>query len=349
MQTPKTLKGRDARYAEFYDAVGEVEFGGGDSDDGRDYRDSAEDSAKNDIRRLSLDDAERDRGQYLKVQSHASIDKIAEFEITVVATSDDEEGDEVECQPSRRLGQLDYDYDDNDDGREGYLDSEGASDHHYIDAGLANEKRRSGNSREDPARPQRNSARTQWNSAGPQSNSARQQPNSASHRNPVNPPPDHHIRLGQPSDRQDNYGRRGDSRERSQYGPCAACGGLGHSVHVCRKRCKFYQQVHDVGRCELFQRYERPANFVTQNSAEPVTEAKYIFTYVGEAEGPEDEKKSDGNGSDMDGIDGELGYSERESPAMMSNADTTRLETGATGRTKTMRLLPGERLGWWSA
>ncbi|GMG18064.1 unnamed protein product [Phytophthora fragariaefolia] len=34
---------------------------------------------------------------------------------------------------------------------------------------------------------------------------------------------------------------------------------------------------------------------------------------------------------------------------MMSNADTTRLETGATGRTKTMSLLPGERLGWWSA
>ncbi|GMF40027.1 unnamed protein product [Phytophthora fragariaefolia] len=51
----------------------------------------------------------------------------------------------------------------------------------------------------------------------------------------------------------------------------------------------------------------------------------------------------------MDGIDGELGYSEGESPAMMSNADPTRLETGATGRTKTMRLLPGERLGWWSA
>ncbi|GMF49827.1 unnamed protein product [Phytophthora fragariaefolia] len=51
----------------------------------------------------------------------------------------------------------------------------------------------------------------------------------------------------------------------------------------------------------------------------------------------------------MDGIDGELGYPERESPAMMSNADTTRLETGATGRPKTMRLLPGERLGWWSA
>ncbi|GMF38680.1 unnamed protein product [Phytophthora fragariaefolia] len=464
IQTPKTLKGRGAHYAEFYDAADEAELGGGDSDDDSDYRDNAKDSAKDVIRRLSLDDAERDRGHYLEVRSHASLDKIAEFEgkryrsddslqwlkrfiyemkgtrmpqdswcepfslclgraakscgyartakiqygkggadasdhvehfllncgdddimdllypmrlddiervekiintkilgekrkrqrdrlssrrsrdgrrvesqrrpeltrlnisrksehrddrrddrreyrrddrrirrddghdrrVTVAVTSDDEKSDEVECQPSRRLGQLDYDDDDRDYGRDGDLDSEEESDHDYIDAGLANEKSRSGNSREDSARPQRNSVR--------------QQPNSASHWNPVNPPPDRHSRVGRSSDRQDNYGRRGDSRERPQ--------------------------LDETG---------------LSQSAEPVTEAKYIFAYVGEAEGPEDEKKSDGNGSDMDGIDGELGYSEGESPAMMSNADTTRLETGATGRTKTMRLLPGERLGWWSA
>ncbi|GMF50452.1 unnamed protein product [Phytophthora fragariaefolia] len=480
MQTPKTLKGRGARYAEFYDAADEAELGGDDSDDGRDYRDGAEDSAKDVIWRLSLDDAERDRGQYLEVRSHASLDKIAEFEgkryrsddslqwlkrfiyemkgarmpqdswcepfslclgraakgwyrqlpkktpfslclgraakswyrqlpkktqrrwnllseafldyyyphfdqsartryysarrkeneptcdfllqlngytrtakiqygkggadafdhvehfllncgdddimdllypmrlddikrvekiintkildakrkqqrgrlsgsrsrdgrrveshrrpeatrlnesrksdrrddrreyrrddwrtrredgrdrrVTVAVTSDDEEADKVGCQPSRRLGQLDYDDGDSDYGREDYLDSEEESDHDYIDAGLANEKSRSGNSREDSARPQRNSARTQWNSTGPQGNSARQQPNSASHWNPVNPPPDRHSRVGRSSDRHDNYGRRGDSRERPQYGPCAACGGQGHSVHFCRKRCKF--------------------------------------------------------------------------------------------------------------
>ncbi|GMF56400.1 unnamed protein product [Phytophthora fragariaefolia] len=33
----------------------------------------------------------------------------------------------------------------------------------------------------------------------------------------------------------------------------------------CKKRYKFCQQVHDVGRCELFQRYERLANFVAEN------------------------------------------------------------------------------------
>ncbi|GMF62210.1 unnamed protein product [Phytophthora fragariaefolia] len=80
MQTPKTLKGRSTRYAEFYDAADEAELGGGDSDDDQDYRDNAEDSAKDVIRRLSLDDAERDRGHYLEVRSHASLDKIAECE-----------------------------------------------------------------------------------------------------------------------------------------------------------------------------------------------------------------------------------------------------------------------------
>ncbi|GMF41103.1 unnamed protein product [Phytophthora fragariaefolia] len=54
--------GRGARYVEFYDATGEEELGGGDSDDGRDYRDSAEDSAKDVIPRLNLDDAESYRG-----------------------------------------------------------------------------------------------------------------------------------------------------------------------------------------------------------------------------------------------------------------------------------------------
>ncbi|GMF52074.1 unnamed protein product [Phytophthora fragariaefolia] len=294
--------------------------------------------------RLS-DDRRDDRRDYRRDDRRTRRDDGRDRRVTVAVTSDDEEGDAVKCQPSRRLGQLDYDDDDSDYDREGYLDSEEESDHDYIDAGLADEKSRSGNAREDSSRTQRNSAR--------------QQPNSAGHWNPVNPPPDRRSRVSRSSDRQDNYGRRGDSRERPQYGPCAACGGQGHSVHFCRKRCKFCQQVHDVGRCELFQRYERLANFVTQNvdkSKLPTDrqdlytpKAKYIFAYVGEAGRPEDERKSDGDGSDMDGIDGELGYSKGESPAMMSNADTTRLETGATERTKTMRLLHGERLGWWSA
>ncbi|GMF57267.1 unnamed protein product [Phytophthora fragariaefolia] len=309
MQTLKTLKGRSARYAEFYDAADEAALGGNDSDDGHDYRDGAEDSAKDVIRRLNLDDAERDRSQYLEVRSHASLDKIAEFEgkrirsddspqwlkrfmyemkeqecprtrgaspsrcasaelrrvddgrdhrVTVAATSDDEEEDGMECQPSRRWSQHNYDDNESDYGREAYSDSEGGSDHDYIDAGLADEKSRGRNAREDSTGPQKNSTRTQWSMARPQGSPTVQW-------NSANQPADTVIRSNRFTDRRDNYGRRGDSRERPQYGPCVACGGQGHSVHFCRKRCKFCQQVHDVGRCELFQRYERLANFVTEN------------------------------------------------------------------------------------
>ncbi|KAE9312959.1 hypothetical protein PF008_g19851 [Phytophthora fragariae] len=43
-----------------------------------------------------------------------------------------------------------------------------------------------------------------------------------------------------------------DSRPR-QYGPCAACGGAGHSAHHCYRRCKLRQHAHDVGKCEALQ------------------------------------------------------------------------------------------------
>ncbi|GMF26850.1 unnamed protein product [Phytophthora fragariaefolia] len=285
----------------------------------------------------------------------------------------------MECQPSRRLSQHAYDDDESDNGREAYSDSEGESDHDYIDAGLADEKRRGKNAREDPTRPQQNSTRTQWSSARPQGSSTVQWDSS-------NQPADTISRANRFTDRRDNYGRRGDSRERPQYGPCAACGSQGRSVHFCRKRCKFCQQVHDVGRCELFQRYERLANFVTDNvdksklpddlpgplhteqfklggpptlnglneaglpqSAEPVAEANYIFAYVGKAGRPERVWTYGNDGSKMDGIGGELDYSKEESRAMISNAGATRLRNGAMGMAKTMKLLPGERLGWWTA
>ncbi|KAE8969742.1 hypothetical protein PR001_g27410 [Phytophthora rubi] len=66
-------------------------------------------------------------------------------------------------------------------------------------------------------------------------------------------------REGRPFDR---HGSRGDSGERPRYGPCAACGGANHSAHFCNRRCKFCKQVHDVGRCEMFQRLEKLTKFV---------------------------------------------------------------------------------------
>ncbi|KAE9294539.1 hypothetical protein PR003_g24234 [Phytophthora rubi] len=56
--------------------------------------------------------------------------------------------------------------------------------------------------------------------------------------------------------------RRDESGERRRYGPCGACGADGHDAHFCRRRCKFCKQVHDVGSCELFQRFEKLAKFV---------------------------------------------------------------------------------------
>ncbi|GMF32593.1 unnamed protein product [Phytophthora fragariaefolia] len=51
----------------------------------------------------------------------------------------------------------------------------------------------------------------------------------------------------------------------------------------------------------------------------------------------------------MDIIEGEPDYSKEESRAMISNAGATRLRKGAMGMAKTVKVLPGERLGWWSA
>ncbi|KAE9338885.1 hypothetical protein PF008_g11834 [Phytophthora fragariae] len=56
--------------------------------------------------------------------------------------------------------------------------------------------------------------------------------------------------------------RRDESGERRRYGPCGACGADGHDAHFCRRRCKFCEQVHDVGSCELFQRFEKLTKFV---------------------------------------------------------------------------------------
>ncbi|GMF45561.1 unnamed protein product [Phytophthora fragariaefolia] len=200
-QTPKTLKGRNARCTEIYDAADEAELGGDDSDDGRDYRGIAEDSAKDVIRRLSLDDAERDRGHYLEMRSHASLDMA-----------------------SLRLNSTTI------------------------------------------------------------SASAATQP----------------VTLPFPL--------------------------LTEYLHITG--------LDDAG---------------LPQSAEPVAEAKYIFAYVGEAGRPERVWTDGNDGTKMDGIDGELDYSKEESRAMISNAGATRLRKGAMGMAKTMKLLLGERLGWWSA
>ncbi|OWY91393.1 hypothetical protein PHMEG_00040046 [Phytophthora megakarya] len=99
---------------------------------------------------------------------------------------------------------------------------------------------------------------------------------------------------------------RDNRNGRQQYGPCAACGGLTHSVHYCYKRCKMCKQVHDAGKCEAFNelasllRSKVDKNDLTpmlQSSpptetglvpiglpqlAEPAVDADYLFAFAGE-------------------------------------------------------------------
>ncbi|GMF48470.1 unnamed protein product [Phytophthora fragariaefolia] len=79
MLTPKKGKPRGGRFDHLYDASGEVELD--DSrDDLADLRGDRDETVKDQIRRLSYDEAERDGGQYLELRTHFSLDKVLEFE-----------------------------------------------------------------------------------------------------------------------------------------------------------------------------------------------------------------------------------------------------------------------------
>ncbi|OWY94792.1 hypothetical protein PHMEG_00035375, partial [Phytophthora megakarya] len=101
---------------------------------------------------------------------------------------------------------------------------------------------------------------------------------------------------------------RDNRNGRQQYGPCAACGGLTHSVHYCYKRCKMCKQVHDAG------------NPPTETGlvpiglpqlAEPAIDADYLFVFAGEVEWPEDREMGFVNTTEIvEGNDGSLGENE---------------------------------------
>ncbi|OWY94649.1 hypothetical protein PHMEG_00035564 [Phytophthora megakarya] len=88
--------------------------------------------------------------------------------------------------------------------------------------------------------------------------------------------------LGQTNRRPKGVGHfnndRGFARDnrngRQQYGPCAACGGLTHSVHYCYKRCKMCKQVHDAGKCEAFNELASPIRSkVDKNDLTPMLQS----------------------------------------------------------------------------
>ncbi|ETP20798.1 hypothetical protein F441_05568, partial [Phytophthora nicotianae CJ01A1] len=171
-------------------------------------------------------------------------------------------------------------------------------------------------------------------------------------------------------DRQErDNGREGRfaSRERRdgnrQYGPCAACGGLNHSAHYCFRRCKLCKQVHDAGKCEAFQELANLVKVKVDKTdlspelqgllAELEVEAECIYAFVGKCEWPDHDGNCDGNrvnstdfekkrGANLGG--GELG--DKESGLISS---VMQRSGGERRLAKTVRLLPGERLGWWSS
>ncbi|POM66459.1 LOW QUALITY PROTEIN: Hypothetical protein PHPALM_17677 [Phytophthora palmivora] len=100
----------------------------------------------------------------------------------------------------------------------------------------------------------------------------------------------------------------------------------------------FCKQVHEIGQCELFRRYEKLASFVKNNvdkskvpdpptltglefsglpqSAEPVVEANFVFAFVGEAGWPEGSVGTDEGMCGSDGNERESEESDEDDSAM---------------------------------
>ncbi|POM70468.1 Hypothetical protein PHPALM_13087, partial [Phytophthora palmivora] len=89
---------------------------------------------------------------------------------------------------------------------------------------------------------------------------------------------------------------------------------MGHSAHFCRRRCKFCKQVHEVGQCELFRRYEKLASFVKNNVDK--SKANFVFAFVGEAGWPEGSVGTDEEMCDSDGNERESEESNEDDSAI---------------------------------
>ncbi|KAE9277711.1 hypothetical protein PF008_g28791, partial [Phytophthora fragariae] len=76
MQAPKKDRPSSGHFDNLYDASDNAELGDEDFYD----RGDQEETVKDQIRRLSYDDDERDDTKYLEIRTHFSLDKIAEFD-----------------------------------------------------------------------------------------------------------------------------------------------------------------------------------------------------------------------------------------------------------------------------
>ncbi|OWZ23629.1 hypothetical protein PHMEG_0001481 [Phytophthora megakarya] len=177
-----------------------------------------------------------------------------------------------------------------------------------------------------------------------------------------------------------NHGRDG----RKQFGPCAACGGMYHSVHYYLKRCKLCKQVHDAGKCEALAelttllRSKVDKRDLTPDLqslvfgpptetglipiglpqlTEPAVGADYMFAFAGEVEWHDDRDIKQVNKKITEEEEDSSRYEREERTTNDDDRDNCHTAGVVCSLAQAepewlnlaARLLPCERLGRWSA
>ncbi|KAE9192808.1 hypothetical protein PF002_g24090 [Phytophthora fragariae] len=161
-----------------------------------------------------------------------------------------------------------------------------------------------------------------------------------------------------------------DREGRRQYGPCAACNSPYHSVHYCNRRYKLCKQVHDAGKCDALR--ELTSLLRTKVDKKDLTPELQSLVFgghlnyaarqlkLGKSKWPDDRKNNERvntmeNGSDRGLSLGENGIDETSdgepAPTPTEAVITSMAQVESVDRTlgRAIKLLPGERMGWWSS
>ncbi|EGZ24517.1 hypothetical protein PHYSODRAFT_325627 [Phytophthora sojae] len=157
---------------------------------------------------------------------------------------------------------------------------------------------------------------------------------------------------------------------RRQFGPCAACRSPSHSVHFCYRRCQLCKQVHDAGKCEALHELTKLLKSKVDKKdlspelqsllAEPAVDADYLFAFTGESRRPDDRKNNErvkltGNGENRDASLVEIGIDEDDDderdgrPTEALITSLAQIRGPPRSLVRAVKLLPGERPGWWSS
>ncbi|EGZ20229.1 hypothetical protein PHYSODRAFT_328365 [Phytophthora sojae] len=154
---------------------------------------------------------------------------------------------------------------------------------------------------------------------------------------------------------------------RHQYGPCATCGSPSHSVHFCYRRCKLRKQVHDAGKCAALHELTKlrkskvdKKDLSPELLAEPADDADYLFAFTGESKRPDDLKNNERvkpteKGENRDASLVEIGIDEGDDderdghPTEALITSLAQIRGPPRSLVRAVKLLPGERLGWWSS